>query len=203
MKGLWTAVSDGSETEKDATKLLNAKSELILLVETSIYPHIRHCKSAKEIWDSLQKIFQDSGLVRRVGLIQKFCSTKLKDFSTVDAYVNDVLNTSYKLRSVGLNLDEEWIGSMLLAGLPEEYKPMIMGIQSSGILITGDSIKTKLLQDVNLDSSQDTAFVGKNKKNFGNKNFKGPKCYNCNEFGHIAAKCPKKNKNHQEKKNAR
>jgi hypothetical protein len=35
-----------------------------------------------------------------------------------------------------------------LAGLPEIYKPMIMGIESSGVKITADSIKTKILTRV-------------------------------------------------------
>lgn len=41
----------------------------------------------------------------------------------------------------------------MLAGLPEEFKPMIMGIENSGTAITADSMKTKLLQDVTLDKA--------------------------------------------------
>ncbi|GBP08161.1 hypothetical protein EVAR_2945_1 [Eumeta japonica] len=44
----------------------------------------------------------------------------------------------------------QWLGTLLLAGLPDEYKPMIMAIESSGVAITADSIKTKLLQEVKI-----------------------------------------------------
>ena len=56
----------------------------------------------------------------------------------------------------------------MLAGLPEQYKPMIMGIQSSGIKITGDSIKMKLLQDVKCDT-EDSALASRMKNKFHKK----------------------------------
>lgn len=169
MKDLWASVA-GTETKEE--KKIQAKAELILLVEKCVYPHIRESNSAKGIWDTLEKIFADSGLVRRVGLIQKFCSAKLNEFSSVEAYVNEILTSAHKLRGAGLTLDEEWVGSMMLAGLPNEYKPMIMGIQSSGMRITGDSIKLKLLQDVKTDDSENLAFSSRPKPKP-----KGPKCF--------------------------
>lgn len=94
-------------------------------MDKCIYPHIRECNNVKAIWDILDEIFADSGLVGQVWLIQKFCSVKLNDFASVEEYVNDKLLSSHKLRRAGFNADEEWFGSMMLAGLPEEYKPMV------------------------------------------------------------------------------
>jgi len=66
----------------------------------------------------------------------------------IDDYVNLVITTAHKLTNIGFEVSDEWIGTLLLAGLPDFYKSMIMGLESSGIRITGDTIKTKLLQDV-------------------------------------------------------
>lgn len=52
---------------------------------------------------------------------------------------------------MGFEVNDEWVGTLLLAGLPDEYRPMIMGLESSGTKITGDSIKVKLLQNVKID----------------------------------------------------
>lgn len=38
----------------------------------------------------------------------------------------------------------ERIGALLLGGLPEKYKPMIMGLENSESPITSHSIKTRL-----------------------------------------------------------
>jgi len=63
----------------------------------------------------------------------------------MESYVNHVVKTAQKLRGTGFNIDEEWIGSLLLAGLPEKFSPMIMAIEYSGIAITTDCIKTKFM----------------------------------------------------------
>lgn len=43
---------------------------------------------------------------------------------------------------------EEMIGALLFSRLPEEYKPMIMGLESSGTAIMCDTIKVKLLVEI-------------------------------------------------------
>lgn len=58
------------------------------------------------------------------------------------------MNTSHKLGRVGIIVDDRWIGTILLADLPEKYKLMIRGTESLGIPVTANFIKTKLLQDV-------------------------------------------------------
>ncbi|KAG5886331.1 hypothetical protein JTB14_034794 [Gonioctena quinquepunctata] len=115
-----------------------------------------------------------------------------------------------------MKVSDEWVGAILLAGLLDQYNPMIMGIKSSGIKVTADAIKTKLLQDICVEKSKKgSAMFG-----YGNKNSsdsgtnrsrerkyviadsssytrsgskgtgKGPRCYKCNRYaGHIAKNC--------------
>lgn len=56
-----------------------------------------------------------------------------------------MIETAQRLNGTGFTITEEWIGSLLLAGLSERYSPMIMAIEHSGISITADFIKSKLL----------------------------------------------------------
>ncbi|KAJ8868672.1 hypothetical protein PR048_030211 [Dryococelus australis] len=97
---------------------------LILLVDPSNYVHVQNTTTAKATWENLQKVFQG------------------------DEYVDQIVNTAHKLSTVGLKVSDEWTGVILLTGLPNKYEPMIMGIESSRIQVTGDSIKAKLLQDI-------------------------------------------------------
>lgn len=66
---------------------------------------------------------------------------------------------------------------------------MIMGIENSGMTITADAIKTKILQDVKdakcgKNISHQTAFlVKKNKRDLNLR------CYNCNKRDHFANRC--------------
>lgn len=192
-EGLWKCVLG---TETDADKLTKAKSRIILLIEPSNYAHVKSAKTAKEAWDKLNAAFEDNGLNRKVGLLRILTTTKLNDSTSVDEYVNTIVNTAHKLKGIGMDISEEWIGTLLLSGLPDKYSPMIMGIESSGVSITADSIKTKILQDVKTDSeclAESTAMFSKHKskKSTNNRN-KTVRCYECNKYGHFSNQCPEK-----------
>ena len=58
-------------------------------------------------------------------------------------------------------MDDEWIGCLMLAGLPEKYFPMIMAIEHSGIAITSDVVKTKLIDLAGNDSEAGSAFLSR------------------------------------------
>ncbi|KAJ8884275.1 hypothetical protein PR048_016132 [Dryococelus australis] len=106
--------------------------------------------TAKQAWDNLTKTFQDTGLTIRVCLLHILITSRLENRESVEDYVNKVITTVHKLSSIGLLASDEWVGTILLAGLPDVYEYMVMGIESSGILVTGDSIKTKFLQDISV-----------------------------------------------------
>lgn len=85
---------------------------------------------------------------------------------------------------------------------------MIMALENSGINITADSIKVKLLQEVQSDKSdivkEEAAFYSKYKtkwnngitekkqNNGGRKEQEIPKCYGCGKTGHVIARCRNK-----------
>ncbi|XP_047118532.1 uncharacterized protein LOC124799039 [Schistocerca piceifrons] len=70
---------------------------------------------------------------------------------------------------------------------------MIMGLESSGISITADSVKVKILQDMEngpdsnaSEKETASALYSKYKKK------KPIRCFSCQKIGHIASKCNKK-----------
>lgn len=185
---------DGSET--DTTLVAKAKAKLILTLDTSLYVHVKEAKSAKEIWDILSKLYADKGFTRKISLLRTLISLRLDSCDSMQSYVNQVIETSQKLKKTGFDISGEWVGSLLLAGLPEKYAPMIMAIEHSGITIDTDSIKTKLL-DMDENSSRGGAFAVKQKNvkkgsgSMNNSKGKQVKCYRCKAFGHYMNKCPK------------
>lgn len=192
---LWECVDPG--TDVDSKKDVKAKSKIILLVEPLNYVHIENAQTAREVWVNLQNVFEDSGLSRKVGLLRDLINTTLDNCSNVEEYVNKIMSTAYKLRNIGFKVDDDWLGTLMLAGLPENYKPMIMGLESSGIKISSDFVKTKLLQEVKV--SESSALFTKHKDTSNNKakpKGKGPRCFNCNKYGHFKNQCTVKKSNH-------
>lgn len=188
---LWDAIEG---KEKDEKKVKKAKAKIILCIDPVIYVHVQECKDAKEVWESLEKVFADSGLTRRISLLRTLITTRMENCDSVEDYVNTVIATAHKLNGIGLKVDDEWVGCILLAGLPDEYKPMIMGLESSAIKITADLVKTKILQDVKLDqaSSSNALIAKKGPFNKSWKNAKSVRCFNCNEEGHYSKFCPER-----------
>jgi hypothetical protein len=196
LEDLWNCVEG---TNVDEKKEIKARSKLILLLDPINYVHVQSATTCKEVWECLQQAFDDSGLYRKVALLRDLITTTLDSSRNVDDYVTKIMSTAHKLRNIHFNIDDEWLGTLMLAGLPETYKPMIRegeSLESSGIKISADSIKTKLLQEV--QCSESTAFLTKKSGN-GNYNAvkvhnKGPRCFNCNKHGHMARNCraPKK-----------
>lgn len=182
---------DGTET--DAKKLSKAKTSLILSIDKINYVHVQDATSAKDIWEKLKATFDDSGLGRRVCLLRTLIQTNIQNCASMEEYVSQIVTTAHKLNSIGLKVTDEWVGTFLLAGLNDEYRPMIMAIENSGVGITGDSIKTRLLQEVK-GGDGESAFFNQNrsfKKKSGKKS-KAIHCYECKEPGHKSNVCPKK-----------
>ncbi|KAL0893973.1 hypothetical protein ABMA27_014049 [Loxostege sticticalis] len=190
---LWDCVAPIEGVSVDSKKDVKARSKLILLVDPMNYIHIQEAKSAKEVWTNLGKAFDDSGLTRRVGLLRELITTSLENCTSIEDYVNKIMTSAHKLRNIGFEVKDEWLGTLLLTGLPDQYKPMLMALESSGVAITADLVKTKLLQEVK--SSETGVFFTNRKKLQPIKQggtSKGPRCYSCNKYGHISRNCKAK-----------
>lgn len=190
-------------TETDATKLKKARAKIILSIESHLYVHIQECTTALTIWQKLMSMFEDKGLTRRIGLLRKLITTTLEGSDSLEEYIGEVIGTANKLSGIGFKIDDEWVGSFLLAGLTDEYKPFIMGIESSGIKIGGDSIKSRLYEIGNIgNKDHERAMYSKkmNRKTDKSKTKNKIKCYECNKTGHKQADCWYRNKNKDSEK---
>lgn len=204
---LWCCIEKPVGTNETENTAIEAKilkndskafSKLVLLIEPINFVHIDSATTAKELWNKLKTVFEDNGLSTRVGLLRALTSTKLVDCASVNEFVTTIITTAHKLRNIGMMISDDWLGTIMLAGLPSEYEPMIMGIESSGMKITADGIKAKLLQDVrNVGAASDgVALFGKKSSKYGSSKSVQNKirCFNCDKIGHYMKQCREKKK---------
>lgn len=156
-----------------------------------------NCATAYDLWTRLKELFEDKGLLRRITLLRKLVTTQLDACESMRAYVGDIFKTSNKLQGIGFEVPDEWLASILLAGLPNDFQPMIMGLESCGAILTADMVRSKLLDAAFNENSSKSAFI--NKGGHQRKNKSGIKCFNCQKRGHMSKSCPDKNFSGQKK----
>lgn len=185
--------------EKDSAKLAAAKAILVLSLESNLFPHVRKCKSALEVWHTIQELFEDRGHFRRKELLRKLVTCNLESCDSMATYVATIMTTLSKLENIGLPVDDDWSVTFLLLGLSEEYKPFVMGLRANS-KVTCDEIKMQLLETEEAAEKGEALFSKskqKKKKQFQKKR----KCFSCNSTTHLSKQCPQQNKK-EEKKNA-
>lgn len=79
---------------------------------------------------SCGKSFDDSGFTRRISLLGNLISIRLDNSSFMTSYVTQIIETGQKLCGTGFAINNECIGSLLLAGIPEKFSAMIMAIEA-------------------------------------------------------------------------
>lgn len=205
IKEVWTVIED--DLSPDSAPKTNAKciSEITLLVEPGLYNYIIDSKSAKAVWSSLEKAFDDSGTARKVSILNQLVSIKLKNHKNLEKYVNEILLYWQKSKVAGFQIEKQVIASLMQGGLPDEYRAMILGIENSGKELTVDYVKTILLQgilELGLERNDEHAFAAtRNKQKHFNKGSKfvpdkrqkKRRCFKCGSEYHILAICPQKN----------
>lgn len=187
IKNLWSSVSNGitdksTPAEKDVDE--KALAELTLMIEPYNFGHIANAQTAKCAWYALETAFQSKGLTRKVELLKTLVKMRLVDFGSMQDYVNTFITISFQCRNSGLQLDDDLLASLMLAGLPEECVSLVLAIENSNTKLSIDTIKTTLLQDRKFDKDvkNDTALYVKNKE-------KQIRCHICNEPNHLARYC--------------
>lgn len=195
---------DEKLTDADDKK---AKAKLIMTIDSSLYVHIKEEITAQGVWKRLKLLFDDRGFQRKISLLRHLISIRLEESESMTKYVTEIVDTAQKLRGTGFQITDEWVGCLLLAGLSEKFSPMIMAIEHSGMTVSTDAIKAKLL-DMSSEvgsTGTETAFLCKGWqrcKKYSNGNDKTSKaktsslkavktirCYKCKQLGHYKNQC--------------
>jgi transposase InsO family protein len=195
---LWECV-DGSftlETLEARKKDAKARSKICLMCSQKVYPLITNQKTARDTWQALQRAYADGGLLRRLHLLRKLFNVKLVNYTNMEDYVNDIQSTSQALLSIKAGLDDEFIAIIMLAGLTENYNPLVMTLEHSSINITTETVMAALLKE---NQRKNTTEIEQDSALMSNKSSRKKDiiCHLCKKKGHFKWQCREKQKKAQ------
>lgn len=151
---VWCTIQ-GEPRSTDPVKIAKARSKMILSMAKSTYSNIRTTEGAKDLWDKLKAAYETRGHSRRCGLMADLMLTRLVDCPTPEDYVEKICVAAENLAGINLPVSDEWLASILMWGLPADFQPMCIAIESRQGDLTSDVIKEQIYETASvLDRNQ-------------------------------------------------
>ncbi|OAD53579.1 hypothetical protein WN48_09710 [Eufriesea mexicana] len=123
---LWDCIESNNTNVLDPKRNQRALAAICSKAKSQCHMHLSNVENAKEVWIKLRKVYEDTGLSRIVILMQSLFKIDYNDYHDMHKYVSEALSLSQKLADIGNPVEDKLLTVILLAGLPVEYKPMVM-----------------------------------------------------------------------------
>jgi len=144
-KDLWAAIVGDNPSAAISAKAL---AQIGLYVKPELLSTIERCTTAKEAWDTLQRIYQANTVARKLQLRRELNTIKMATTETLTQYFTRGQDIQDQLRAMGHNVDDTDVAFALLAGLPSTFDTIITVIENgTEENLTPTTILPRLVQE--------------------------------------------------------
>lgn len=195
-------VTQGVRLKAFRRKQQVARAAIVLRVDASQLPHTRFA-TPREIWLELKRVHTSRGFASKLALRRRFFSMRKAPNQQIQAWAAEVRHIGYLLERADFELDEMDRILALTQGLPEEYNPLIVALDSSPAeTLTFEGVLERLLNEesrqlmgrltVKAETEEALAVVPTNRRSSPGKrpSRKGVRCHLCKGMGHYRSECP-------------
>src|SRR5271154_1367973 len=149
-RDLWEVVS-GEEVKTEAAaqawekKARKALATIALALSAAEKEHIIECITPKAAWDILEKLYEGKGRNRKFMLLQELFRMSMGS-EKMDSYLRGVREKMSELSTIGLKLEEDVKLAIILNGLPERYRYLVVSLEKQE-KIDFDELAARLLEE--------------------------------------------------------
>src|SRR5271169_52607 len=191
-RDLWE-VASGEEVKPEAEKAAQAwekkarkaSATIALAVSAAEKEHIIECTTPKAAWDVLEKLYEGKGRNRKSMLLQELFRMSMGGGS-MDMYLRAVREKMSELSTVGLKLEDDVKLAIILNGLPERYRYLVVSLEKEESIDFDELIARLLEEELKINppmATTVTAMLSKTQKAEGD-------CHYCGQKGHWKRDCP-------------
>jgi hypothetical protein len=192
-RDLWEVVS-GEEVKPEVDqaaqawekKARKALATIALALSAAEKEHIIECTTPKAAWDILEKLYEGKGRNRKFMLLQELFKMSMEG-EKMDVYLRAVREKMSELSTIGLKLEEDVKLAIILNGLPERYRYLVVSLEKQEI-IDFDELTARLLEE---EAKVDPRAAAGTMAMAARKVYKDPEdeCHYCGQKGHWKKDC--------------
>ncbi|KAL5751221.1 hypothetical protein ACOSP7_025824 [Xanthoceras sorbifolium] len=197
----------------------NAVANLHLALADGVLSSIVEKKTAKEIWETLTKLYKAKSLHNKIFLKRRLYTLRMAKSSTMTNHIN-TLNTIFsQLTVLGHKIEENERAELLLQSIPDTYDQLIINLTNNILVeyLVFDDITAAVLEEENRRKNKEdrstssqhaealTMVKGRsterglsgsqNRGRSKSRSKKSIKCYYCGKKGHVRSECWNRKKN--------
>ena len=192
-RDLWEVVS-GEEVKPEAEaeaqawekKARKALATIALALSAAEKEHIIECLTPKAAWDILEKLYEGKGRNRKFMLLQELFRMSMEG-EKMDSYLRAAREKMSELSTVGLKLEDDIKLAIILNGLPERYRYLVVSLEKEE-KIDFDELTARLLEE---EVKVDPRAAAGTMAMAARKVYKDPEdeCHYCGQKGHWKRDC--------------
>ena len=187
-----TEAEASAKWEKNDRKALTA---IRLRVSSAVITHILSSKTAKDAWDTLKTIYNNTGVLAKVLARRKFLRHEMGEGGDMEEEIRKMRGLKEEMTLLGIEVEDREFSFTILTALPPSWDQFISAV-GTNVPDSADLIG-RIVQESSRrrERNTETALVaksGKKKPKFR----KGVFCHGCGKEGHIRPEC-KDNDQHE------
>ncbi|KAH9715183.1 hypothetical protein KPL71_020951 [Citrus sinensis] len=190
----------------------NAISDLHLALADGVLSSVVEKNIAKEIWDTLTKLYEAKSLHNKIFLKRKLYTLRMAESTMVTDHINTLKTLFSQLTMLGHNIEENERAELLLQSLPDSYDQLIINLTNNNPAdsLVFDDVAASVLNEesrrknkenrqassqaeaLSVTRGRSTERGPSGSQNHGrskSRSKKNVKCYNCGKKGHVKKEC--------------
>lgn len=108
--------------------------EAMAMLAEDIHPRVARtltpCQTAAQLWSALTATYESRSESNQHALITKFHDYKYASGTKIRDYISKKTDLAAACRNSGLEISERYLVATILGGLPPEFKPVILALES-------------------------------------------------------------------------
>ncbi|KAH9700446.1 hypothetical protein KPL71_024696 [Citrus sinensis] len=106
-------------------------SDLHLALTNGVLSSVAEKNTAKEIWDTLTKLYEAKSLHHKIFLKRKLYTLRMTESTMVTDHINTLKTLFSQLTTLGHNIEENERAELLLQSLPDSYDQLIINLMNN------------------------------------------------------------------------